>query len=231
MTDTSRRRRVLEEFNRNGSVMAALPLDDVLAWLRPARRRWAAVSPLILRVDRTQTPETDPTMDPTTITENLSKIEQRLAAGKVAPEVLRAMVANITLPNFGDQSKNDAFMNLGKPKVDTVPEGGWTPPASVTHPKVGSLSAFEANTAAAEDILAKVAAIQGRVASIEASRKASGKGGFAADRARLDLHHIASRVAYITEHVDLGAEWVAPEFTTLANKTAQMYALFFPAGK
>lgn len=230
-----RQRRALEEFNATGEVMVSLDLDALLASLVPTRRRWAA-SPLIPAVDRTMDPAKHIATQITAAEQHLGRIAHGMKAGqKPGADLLKGLhklVASIHLPNFGDQSKNDAFMGLGQPKVDTVPDGGFTPPRSVTHPTPGkeaSLATFDRNVALAEDTLGKIQAVDARITQIEASRKASGKGGFNAARARADVHVLSNRLTRLASECDMAQPWVGTELDKLAEDTAKIHDVFFPA--
>lgn len=235
-----RQRRALDEFNKHGTVTVALDLDALLAFLVPVRKRWAA-SPLIPRGDRTMNPATHIASKLTAASAVLDQISRGMTSGQKPTtdtfKALHKVLATLTLPNFGDQSKNDAFMGLGQPKVDTVPDGGYTPPKSVTHPTPGkeacgpSADMLDRNVALADETLGKIQTVLARVNEIEATRKASGKAGFNAPKARADLHVLAAQVAKMACDVDMAQPWVGPELDTLAADATKIHDAFFPPGK
>ena len=140
-------RMALDQFVKNGTAMVQVDIDQMFQMLAPRPIRLAGiVSPFIRSLKRT--PSTG--MEGKTMSNAKEMIDQhlthlentvrdihaRVASGGEVPVALfrRMHEAAVHLKDFGDQSKNDAFYGLGAPKVDTVEDGGWTPPASVTHP-------------------------------------------------------------------------------------------------
>lgn len=162
-----------------------------------------------------------------------AQIEQigKIAAAKLPQPVLRAaglalkeMVAAIHLPNFGDQSKNDAFYGLGAPKVDTA-EPGQKLPAEVTNPKLAaSHEALLENSALAEGILQQVGETEAKIDQlVTAGRK------FNAAKAKRDLHEVSARLTTFLQDVDMAQPWVKGDLAKLANRSAEIHALFATA--
>lgn len=162
------------------------------------------------------------------IERHVAELEMRTAAKREIPASLVASFkrATITLPNFGDQSKNDAFMGLGQPKVDTVPDTGYTPPPAVTHPqgKSASVRTLTANADLAETILTQVAQTSEKIDQLEAAGRP-----FNADQARADLHKIACECEGVLQNADLAEPYVANDLGQLAKQAAHIFGLFASA--
>lgn len=237
-------RQILNQFLKTGEALFTIDLDRMEELLAPRRARWSSISSLMSPPDRTSTArdmEMADTNSPDALLQQLGKLEETVTAldkhasgGLIAPKLhaeLRALVGSISLPNFGDQSKNDAFDNLGKPKVDTVPEGGYTPPASVTHPKMASapattpsVDALQANSTLADNILSTVEQTDEKIDQlVTAGRK------FNASKAKNDLFVIASKVAEILNNVDLAEPWVQQDLTHLSDEANKIHSLFASA--
>ncbi len=155
----------------------------------------------------------------------------KIAAAKLPKQVLRTaalslkeMIASIHLPDFGDQSKNDAFYGLGAPKVDTA-EPGQKLPAEVTNPKLAaSHEVLTENSALAEGILHQVGETEAKIDQlVQAGRK------FNAARAKKDLHEVAARLTSFLQDVDMAQPWVKGDLAKLANRSSELHALFATA--
>lgn len=162
----------------------------------------------------------------------LACCEQQVAQLNQAPTpeaqtALIEAVASISLPNFGDQSKNNAFNSMGQPKVDTVEDpGAYTPPANVTHPlgKSANFETLQTNMALAEGIVEKVDQTDAKIdALVTAGRK------FNASKARSDLHNITATLVAMLKQVDPAATWVTPELQKLDKQASEIHGLFAPA--
>lgn len=237
-------KQILDQFLKTGEALFTIDLDKMDELLAPRRARWSSTSPLMEGSDRTSTArdihmaETRPQdallqrlgMLEQTVTTLDKHANEQLVAPKLHKE-LRALAASINLPNFGDQSKNDAFNGLGEPKVDTVPDGGYTPPASVTHPKMASapaatpsVDALQSNSTLADNILSTVEQTGEKIDQlVTAGRK------FNASKARSDLYAIAGKVAEILNNVDLAQPWVQKDLTQLSDEANKIHTLFASA--
>jgi hypothetical protein len=234
-------RMALEAYNKEGQATVPLDVDRMFELLAPKRQTRLAGSPLIPTLERKSASferESDaseePIMsDPKTVLAAIDTLEMQVdylgkltAQGKENPAVwtdMRELSAKINLPDFGDQSKNDAFNGLGEPKVDTVEEG-YTPPAEITNPKTANLEAFKGNTSVAETILTQVAETTDKIdALVTAGRK------FNASKAQADLHQIASSVEEILTQTDLGSPWVGDALQKLAQQAEHIHGLFASA--
>ncbi len=226
-------RRALDEFIEHGEAMLPIDMDAFEALVTPKRVRWASfASPSIPYPDRTPLTEMHmPDMKNLARQINLVKyhtgqIVKQASDGKPVPvaaiEALQTMVAAIHLPDFGDQSKNDAFTGLGAPKVDTT-DGTSMAPDSVTNPKVACADHLEAHAQMAESVLSTVEATGERVDALVAEGKM-----FNAAKARLDLHKVASGVDYLLSNVDMAQPWVKDDLQKLASEATRIHGLFFP---
>lgn len=241
-------RRVLDAFLDEGQAVMSVDEDRLWGLLTPVRKRWAGVAlPLIRPLDRTSTEGFEPMTTPREMLHHLNAAESHVVAlmkaastraasqgedplskASVQAEItgLRAQVAAIHLTDFGDQSKNDAFVGLGQPKVDTV-EDGYTPPASVSSPKTaqdGSFATLQENTAIAETIHEQVTATAEKVAKLVSAGKK-----FNHVKANQDLHAVESRLASLLSAVDLGVPWARKELDTLAVQANHLHGLFASA--
>ena len=229
---TRHRREALDLYNKEGQAVVVLDLDAMFDLLAPKRARWAATDSLIPDANREAPPRGEP-MNPKTAFENrLAFIEYQVATLNKGPNRkaaydLQKAVASISLPNFGDQSDNSSFMSLGQPKVDTVEDpGAYTPPPNVTHPlgKTASFAALQTNMNLAEEIVENVAETDAKIdALVTAGRK------FNASKAQADLHSIIANLTGIMSQVDLAEPWVQDDLSKLANRAAEIHALFAPA--
>ena len=237
VTDRRRGRLAIENFNRSGKAVVPLDPDAMLAFLAPKPTRRAAFKdPLIPSLH--WTPSTS--MEGRNMSDHkrildlrLSHIEHairemntRVASGASVPSALHTTVhrAAVSLPDFGDQSKNKAYYNLGEPKVDTVEDGGWTPPPAVTHPMGKSAAVLNANANVAEEILSKLATTSDKIDALTAAGRR-----FNAAKAQYDLHKIATEVHEILSNVDLAEPWVANDLAAVATKAAKIHDLFVSA--
>jgi hypothetical protein len=232
-------RRALDEFNKSGQVVVAIDLVRLPEILTYRRSRWAGVAiPLIPAPNRTTSPRNTEgsNMDAKAFENHLSFIERhiteletRTAAKRAIPASLIASLrkASISLPSFGDQSKNDAFYDLGQPKVDTVEDpGAYTPPANVTHPlgKSASFRILKANGDAAETILSQMAETATKIDSLEAAGRP-----FNAAKARADVHKVVGACERILANADLAEPYLAEEIQTLAKRASRIHGLFASA--
>lgn len=234
-------RMALDRFNAVGETMVPVDLEQMAVLFVPRRARWSSVSSLIPRDDRYPTrlgKDTSVPMenDKVTIPTQLGLIEQQIeqigkianagfpkSAVRAAALGLKELVAGIHLPSFGDQSKNDAFMGLGAPKVDTA-EPVQKLPAEVTHPKVASFDALQENSALAEGILQQVTTTEERIDQlVTAGRK------FNAAKAKLDLHEVSSKLSSLLQDVDMAQPWVKNDLGKLAARATEIHDLFATA--
>lgn len=236
VVDRVMRRRALDDFNRTGQAMVALDVDRMFEFLAPKPlRKSARVSPLIHPQEQAPLTSKEGThMTPQQLLstriahlENtIREMNSRVASGsRVDADLVRNLrQAAISLPDFGDQSKNKAFYGLGEPTVDTVQDEGWTPPADVTHPVGKSASNLKASADAAESILLKVAEASDKVEALSAAGRR-----FNASKAQADLHRIASDVHALLENADMAEGWVRNDLTKLAQQADRIHSLFAAA--
>lgn len=231
VTGQRHRREAVEAYNKVGEAMVLLDLEAFFDLQAPIRARWASNSSLFPEPDR-DAPLRGTPMDTASFIKRLACCEQQVAQLNQAPTpegqtALIEAVASISLPNFGDQSKNNAFNGLGQPKVDTLEDpGAWTPPASVTHPlgKSASFQTLQANMAMAEGIVEKVNQTDEKIdALVTAGRK------FNASKARNDLHTIVATLVSMLKQVDPAQPWVTAELQKLEAQASDIHGLFAPA--
>lgn len=229
-------RSALDAFLKEGTALLMVDPEQMDAIFTPKRRIWAgSASPLIADSDRTlsATRNEQIMIDAKTFSARLAQVEEVVAkldaaaqSGDQAPKFhtqLRQMAAKIHLPSYADQSKNNLFMNLGEPKVDTV-DDNWKAPSSVTHPKTASLETLQANEALASGILNKVEETATKIDQlVTAGRK------FNASRAKSDVFAVASRVAEVLNSTDLAQPWVTDELSTISAEADRLHGLFAPA--
>jgi len=237
-------RQALDRFNAEMVAMVPVDLEAMSAIFVPRRARWSSASSLILGQDRhppgSGKDASVPMADTMTLPESLpaqvglieAQIDQigRIASANLPKPVLRAaavalkeMVAAIKLPDFGDQSKNDAFYGLGAPRVDTA-DPGQKLPAEVTNPKLASHEALLENTTLAEGILQQVGETEAKIDQlVQAGRK------FNAARAKQDLHQVSARLTNFLQDVDMAQPWVKGDLAKLANRSSELHALFATA--
>jgi hypothetical protein len=229
-------RKALDEFNKSGQAVVTLDLDRMFEFLAPRRVRWAGVAiPLMPHANRTTTEGRNMTdvkafdTHLSYIERHVAELDKRTAAKKEIPASLIQSFrqATITLPDFGDQSKNKAWYGLGEPKVDTVEDpGAYTPPPAVTHPlgKSASVRNLTANAEMAETILTQVAETSEKVDALEAAGRP-----FNAAKAREDLHKIACNCEAILQDADLAEPYVANDLGQIAKQAAHIHGLFASA--
>lgn len=220
-------REALEAFNQGKEAAVLLDLDAFFEMQTP-RARWASNSSLFPRSDRTLRGTSMNTAD---LMKRIACCEQQVALldHEPSPEnqtALIEMVASISLPNFGDQSKNDAFDGMGKPKVDTMEDpGAYTPPANITHPlgKQADLETLQTNLAMAETIVQKVHVTDEKIdAMVTAGRR------FNASKARNELHTIVATLVSMLKQVDPAHKWVTAELQKIDLRAAEIHDLFAP---
>lgn len=230
VTGQRHRREAVEAYNKAGEAMVLLDLDAFFDMQAPVRARWACDS-FISSTDRDDPLRGTP-MNTADFVKRLACCEQQVSQLNQAPTpegqtALIEAVASISLPNFGDQSKNDAFNNLGQPKVDTVEDpGAYTPPTSVTHPlgKSANFQTLQTNMAMAEGIVEKVNQTDTKIdALVTAGRK------FNASKARNDLHTIVATLVSMLKQVDPAQPWVTAELQKLDRQASEIHGLFAPA--
>ncbi len=233
VASTRQKQLALEAFNKSRQAIVTLDVGALFEYLAPVRARWAAdSSSLMPRTDRTGPHRGNDMSTPQAFTKKLAEIEQAVAQLAAQPteagcKCLTAAVADIRLPNFGDQSKNNAFEHLGPPKVDTVTDpGAYTPPPNVTHPlgKTASFSAFKANIQATETILAQAEATDAKIDALVAAGKK-----FGSAKAKADVLNVVSTLRDMVGQVDLAEPWVAVDIQKLAKRSEELYSLFSAA--
>ena len=238
VSDMRTQRQALERFNRHGEAIVALDVDRMLELLAPRPIRRANHGFSFIPVLK-QTPSTS--MEGNIMSHAKHLLDQKLSHIENTIRAMSARVANdetvpskwahslraaaVDLPDFGDQSKNDAFSDLGAPKVDTMEDpGAWTPPTNITHPLGKSAAVLAANSDIVEAILTKVAETSDKVAALETAGRP-----FNASRAQADLHKIAAEVHTILSNVDMAEGWVGAELTALAKRAGHIHRLFASA--
>lgn len=87
--------------------------------------------------------------------------------------------------------------------------------------KTASYDTFTAHVELAEDIVAKVAATNDAIDRLVTAGKK-----FDSVRAKADLHKIASRVAEITQNVDLAQPWVGSDLADLSKRANEIHGMF-----
>ena len=228
-------RHAIEEFNAKGHAVVALDPEAMLEMLAPKiTRRAGLASPFMGHQDRTSfTTLEGKDMSVQRLLElRLSHLEHtvremnsRVASGGPVPASWQRNLhqAAIELPDFGDQSKNQAFYGLGEPEVDTMEEG-WMPPAEVTHPMGKSAAVLNSNSALAEKVLTKLAATSDKIDALQAAGRP-----FNAAKAQRDLHKIASEVQLLLANADLSEPGVRNDLVAVAKKASYMHDLFASA--
>ena len=237
VTDRRRGRLAIENFNRSGKAVVPLDPEAMLAFLAPKPTRRAAFEDSLIPpygwTPSTSMEGKDMSDHKRLLDLRLSHIEHairemntRVASGDSVPSALHTTVhrAAVSLPDFGDQSKNKAFYGLGEPKVDTVEDGGWSPPKEVTHPMGKSAAVLNSNADVAEEILSKLATTSDKIDALVAAGRP-----FNASKAQYDLHKIASEVHNLLANVDLAEPWVANDLAEVATKAARIHDLFASA--
>lgn len=225
-----RRREALDLFLKEGQAMVLLDVDAMFDLLVPRRARWATTS--LIPGANQEAPLRGEHMDPKAFVQRLAYIEQQVALlGKgpnpQAAKNLQAAIGSINLPDFGDQSKNDSFMGLGQPKVDTVEDpGAYTPPPAVTHPlgKSASFATLQGNMKLAEEIVDHVRETDVKIdALVTAGRR------FNASKARADLHMVVAALTDMMRQVDLAEPWTTGDMLQLAKRAEEIHQLFSSA--
>ena len=232
VTDRRKGRLAIENFNRSGKAVVPLDPEAMLAFLEPRPTRRASFEDPLISSPQHKPSSTEGTnmsdVSKRTLDLRLSHIEHairemndRVASGAPVSERYHATVhrAAISLPDFGDQSKNKAFYGLGEPEVDTVEDGGYVPSSDVTHP-LGKTAASR-NADVAERILTKVAATSDKIDALVAAGRR-----FNASKAQRDLHKIATEVHEILSNADLTDPSVANYLSEVATKAARIHDLF-----
>jgi hypothetical protein len=152
--------------------------------------------------------------------EQLSKLAVTRLPTELACKGLRDLCAAVHLPNFGDQSKNNAWNGQPEsPKVDTADPLPNAPP-NVTHPKMAHL---EENSAIAESIIQKVDETNLTIDGLVAAGKK-----FNASKAKGDLLALVTKTASILAQVDLAEPWVKEELQQLDGQATTIHGLFAP---
>lgn len=236
--DRRSQRHALERFNGDGVAIVALDVDRMLELLapRPIRRANHGFSfiPALKQTPSTSMEGNIMSNAKHLLDQKLSHIENtiramsaRVASGEDVPSkwAHNLREAAVKLPDFGDQSKNDAFSDMGAPKVDTIEDpGAWTPPTNITHPLGKSAAVLAANSDLAEDILTKVAETSDKVNALKTAGRP-----FNASRAQADLHKIAAEVHTILSNVDMAEGWVGDDLAALAKRAEHIHSLFAAA--
>lgn len=146
--DSRLKRRALDEFNKKGQTVVTLDVDKMFEMLAPRSiGKFAHGSSLIQpqRQAHLLSREGNNMAHPQQILDTriahlentIRELDARSAKGNRIPSGLLRNLrqAAITLKDYGDQSKNEAYYDLGEPVVNTIEDpGAWTPPASVSHP-------------------------------------------------------------------------------------------------
>lgn len=226
--DNQSGRVAVEAYLRDGEALLRVDEDRMWTLLTPKRSRLAAGDgPFMAPDPRTARKETM-----ATIRDDLSALETHIAAlngavGKVPPakmqeglNILGKLAQKIKSPN---QSKNDTYYGLGAPDVYEVGDAAPTPHTVTAGVEGLSFDTFQANQAAAQQILAKAEETVGRIDKLaQAGRK------FNAAKAKADVHAVTSKVAGILK-TDLTASWVEGDLAKLASRADQLHGLFASA--
>lgn len=234
------KRQAMDQLEQHRRAMVTLSLDKFFALTAPVRRRFGSTDvagdtgitfPLMARQNRNQGPSM---YDLNVLHTNLNTVEARMASLRTAtqtPETLgqlRHMIANISLPNFGDQSKNDAFNGLGAPVVDTVPPGGYNAPPAVTNPKMAQeVALIEANGQVAQSLFGQLNEVADKVTQLVAAAQRGEKKAFRHDLARRDISALTGSVLDVVKG-GLGSTQATASLRDLAGKVASLHGLFFP---
>jgi len=89
--------------------------------------------------------------------------------------------------------------------------------------KSASYETFSSNMELAEGIVTKVAETNSRIDALIAEGKQ-----FDSNRAKGDLHKIASKVSEIAQNVDMAQPWVETDLTELSKQATEIHSLFEP---
>lgn len=236
--DRVMKRRALEEFNRTGRTLVVLDVEKMFQLLAPKPlRRSSVVSSLI----RSQERDSLTSMEGKNMSDiakilntrlahlenTVREMNARVASGNRVPAALHRNLheAAISMPDYGDQSKNQAYYGLGEPKVDTMEDpGAWTPPAEVTHPLGKTAAALKANSDLAEKVLSDLAETSDKIDTLKTAGRR-----FNASKAQSDVHRLASQVHELLANADLAEGWVGTDLTKLAKQAAHIHGLFAKA--
>jgi hypothetical protein len=135
---------------------------------------------------------------------NQSKNQTYYGLGEPKVETVGKTAADkIKSPN---QSKNETYYNLGEPKVETAKLAYDT---------------YKVNSDLADSILTTVENTADKIERLVAAGKK-----FNADRAKIDLHEVSSKIAGITREVDLTLPWVRSDLQKLASRADYLHNLF-----
>lgn len=227
--DRRMKRRALEEFNKKGKAVVTLDTERMFEYLAPKPlRKGASVSSLIQPQKRAQTSEEGTMTDIKLLDTRIAHLENTVremnarvaSGGRVSRDLFRNLhQAAIHLKDYGDQSKNQAYYNLGAPKVDTMEDpGAWTPPASVTHPAGKTASR---NMKIAEQTLMLIAEASDQVEA----KKESGE-EFNDVQAQDDLHTLAQQVNEALAGGDIESEETTQQLAKAARQVARIHDIF-----
>lgn len=225
------RRQALETFNQQGQALVSLDTEAMFELLAPKITRWASTFPLIPQTDQDDSLR-GKQMDKAAFEKKLAYLEHQVALLNrgADPRALRNLKAailsgSVSLPNFGDQTKNDAFYGLGEPKVDTMEDpGAWNPPANVTHPMGKSASALRINTKLAEEIIEQASETEEKIDKlVTAGRK------FNAAKAKADIHGVVASLTNMLRDTDLSEVAVSTDIQKLASRMEELHGYFASA--
>jgi hypothetical protein len=242
----SAQKEVLNEFNKNGQALLSGDLDLVWEILKPRKSKWAAF-PFMPRDTQREHMSTF-LADLTTLEHRIVELNKHASSAKgLSPEKLAASCAPFveivvqaaekiksagTAKNPKDQSKNDAYYNLGEPKTDKSAGTEKAPSDqskndayyNLGEPSVETKLAYDTyadNSKVVASILAKAEETDSRIDTlVKAGKK------FNADKARKDLHAVTSKVAGIVSEVDLTLPWVQSDLQKLAARNDEIHKLF-----
>jgi hypothetical protein len=219
----------LDEFLEKKQVMLSVDLDRMWAMLPFHRARYSSTNPLMGREDRK--PETSSVRQGTTMAENMSdKSMTEAISNQVARIEAEISVLQQHAKDAGSGSLSKSMMDSQiaslKELITTIrspsPYGSQTKNKDFyVKASESSYDTFVANTAMAEEIVAKVAATDEAI-----ERLASAGKKFNSVRAKADLHKIASRVASIAQDVDFSQPWISADLSALVKQASEIHGLF-----
>ena len=235
LVPTRMARKALDEFLDAKQVMVSVDLDKMWALLPFRRARYSSTNPsitnpLIERFDHHHFTPAQRELMSKDFSLRLARLEEQLSIfenydGRVTASMNEARIASLVgliddlsrtaglPPEFLEQQKK--MKDKAKDKDDDKKEDK----------KEASYATFMVHTAMAEDIVNKVASTDTTIDRLVAAGKR-----FNSVRAKSDLYKIASRVAEISQSVDLGQSWVGGDLGILSQQANEIHDLFAPKG-
>lgn len=230
------KRRALDEFNESGQATVKLDIEQMFEMLGPRPLKKSAHGSSLIQPQKQAHPtskEGTHMSHPVKILDTriahlentIRELDARTASGGRVPAALVRNLhqAAISLTDFGDQSKNDAFYGLGEPVVDTMEDpGAWTPPAEVTHPQGKTASHRTASVLRmAEQTLKQIAETSDQIDTLAEQ-------GEPVDtvKAQSDLHEMTSEIHDMLSEEDMDAKEAEQQLAKVARRVQQMHRLF-----